>query len=327
MNDRKRPPQEVLEEAARRYGVGPSDLQLIRHGQNAVYGFEKDGKGFILRLTDNLRKSTEEVAAEIAWIVWLAGREVPVCRHVPSQRGRLMETVSAGNDVFTAAAFERAPGKPIAAEDMAPALYRTFGQLLGRLHAVSKEYRPASSSLRRPDWHEAHGLNRDLDHLPADQGLVRARVRELVQRIRALPTDRDSYGLLHGDMSFANCFLEAGRLHLFDFDHCEYGYFAAEIGTAVYECAIHVPAGGAEKVAKFWPNFWAGYSSENALKPSWLPHIPDFVRLRDAWIYVHFHRVHDMPVLMAREERIRRDFAAWRQRIEQGLGPVDVAFC
>jgi amicoumacin kinase len=327
MDDRKRPPQEVLAEAASRYGVLPKDLHLVRHVQNAVYSYQREGTGYILRVMHGLRKGCEEIAGELDWIRHLAGKGLPVCRCALSQRGRMIETLPAGEDVFVAVAFEKVPGQPIYKADVTPTLYAAFGQLIGRLHAATKDYCPSSPTMRRPEWHESHQINRDLDHLPAEQTEVRTRIRELVQRLKGLPRDRESFGLIHGDPSLANCFVDEGRLHLFDFDQCEYGYFASDIAAAVFETAIHVAGGGAAKAAKFWPTFWSGYRQENQLDPSWLEQLPDFIRLRDAWIYVHFHRIHNMPLLIEKEERIRQDFEVWRTRIEEGVGPIDVAFC
>jgi Ser/Thr protein kinase RdoA (MazF antagonist) len=45
----------------------------------------------------------------------------------------------------------------------------------------------------------------------------------------------DPPGLVHGDISFTNVFLDGGTLTLFDFDNCEVGTVVQDLATVLYD--------------------------------------------------------------------------------------------
>ena len=49
---------------------------------------------------------------------------------------------------------------------------------------------------------------------------------DLLGVIKALPKDRDSYGLVHADLGPTNYLIDGERINVFDFDDCAYTWFA-----------------------------------------------------------------------------------------------------
>ena len=97
--------------------------------------------------------------------------------------------------------------------------------------------------------------------------------------------DRDSYGLIHYDLHPWNFILDGERINVFDFDDCLYGWFALDMGVALYhglwwgrqDDARPAPHDFTQSIIR---NFVAGYLSSNALSSFWLSKIPLFMRYR-----------------------------------------------
>ena len=117
----------------------------------------------------------------------------------------------------------------------------------------------------------------------------------LMERLHALPKDRHSYGLTHGDLHQRNFFWHEGVISPFDFDDCVYSWFASDIAIALYYAARHDMSSSVDPwtdmdratfVQYFLKHLMSGYLSQNDLDPTWLTHIPDFLTLSAIIMYV-----------------------------------------
>lgn len=63
---------------------------------------------------------------------------------------------------------------------------------------------------------------------------MNAIVEDLINEMMALPKDKDSYGLIHNDMHQWNFLLDGDKINVFDFDDSLHGWFALDIGIALY---------------------------------------------------------------------------------------------
>lgn len=316
---------EHLTEATARWGEGDAP-RLIGDVENFVYAWERDGEAVILRLTHSSHRTREQVMGELAWIDHLYQGGAPACRPIPSRSGAIAEVISAGETYFVAALFERAPGRPARPDDPAlwnADLFREWGRVTGRMHALTKGYDPASPELRRPRVEDEELIASATRYLPASDTAVLRELNETVAWLRTLPRERDGYGLIHGDLHHGNFLVDEGRIAVFDFDDCGYFWFVADVAIPLYYILHGIPPEERDRraqVAKeFLTPFWEGYSEENALDPTWLGHIPRFHRFRDLELYVFCHKKAD-------PERL----AEWRffQRVRANLaaGPPEIRF-
>jgi amicoumacin kinase len=125
--------------------------------------------------------------------------------------------------------------------------------------------------------------------------LARQRYQEYFERRLALPRDRDSFGMIHEDAHMGNMFVdENGRITLFDFDDCNYSWFANDIAIVLFYMITgeEDPAG---LTARFMPPFLTGYAHQNKLDPSWLETIPLFLKVREIELFGVLHRSFDNP--------------------------------
>ncbi len=315
---------EILSAALRCYDVDPSTLELLGGFESFMYAYARDGREYILRLSHSLRYSLEMIAGEVDWINYLARGGVPVSRAVPSTAGRLVEKIDAADGCFIATAFEKAPGRPPRREDWENGLIVEVGKLIGRMHRLTKEYSPPYPELRRPDWDIRMDTQAE-DYLPAGEERIAEAWHDLLARLRQLPKNADSYGLVHVDVHGGNFFVDQGRITLFDFGDCQYGWFAYDLAMAFFYALPH-HCETPEQIAfarRSFKELIAGYAQENQLDSSWFSTIPLFLKLREIDLYIIIHRSLDLENLDPWTASFMRDRKA---KIESHRPYVDIPF-
>ena len=313
----------ILAEAMRRFGIAPGQVELLDGFESFIYFFHKDGRDYILRLSHSLRYSLEMIEGELDWINYLADRGVPAARAVPSLAGCLVEKIEAADGHFIVSAFEKAPGAPPTPADWDAGLIVEVGRLVGRMHALAKNYQPPEERIRRPQWD--FELDEFAAYLPAGEEGVASRWAELLTRLRALPRHRDSYGLVHQDVHGGNFFVDRGQITLFDFGDCLYAWFIYDLAMVLlyilpHHCDTLEQRAFARRCLE---DLWRGYSQENTLDPAWLATIPDFLKLREIDLYIAIHRSMDINNL---DPWCAGYMDGRKARIESGHPFVDISF-
>lgn len=320
---------DIFDEARQRYAIAPDAIRLLDSFESIIYEFERNGRSYILRLGHSLRRTPDLIRGEVDWINYLAAGGAGVAPAVPSAAGELVEAI--GDDKggqFLATAFVRAPGRSMwhNGGGWSEPLIENYGRLLGRLHALTKDYRPTNPAWQRPAWDDP--LNLDADRwLPPDQTIIHQRYQDVIRYLRTLPRDRDSYGLIHQDAHTVNFFVDDdGRLTLFDFDDCVYGHFANDLAIVLFYALDHLPT-DASFAPYFWRHFMRGYRQENHLDPVHLLQVPHFLSLREIQMYMILYRDFPDPENIGEEASSDRWLAAFmhgrRGRIEQGIPYLD----
>jgi Ser/Thr protein kinase RdoA (MazF antagonist) len=320
---RDRYSDEIFHEAMRRYGIAVGDIKLLAGFESYMYEFVRGDESYILRIGHSLRRSEALIQAEVHWLNYLAAGGASVHRAVDSKQRRLVETISDGSGGhFLATAFSKAQGKPPREVGWTPKLYAEYGELLGRMHVLSREYDPPPEAARRPHWDEPTMLEVER-FLPESDGRVAQRYRELLGHLEGLPRDRDVYGLIHQEAHSGNMFIDkSGRITLFDFDDCAYSWYANDIAIVLFYM-IRGRELDTEFVGDFLENFLRGYKRESRLDPVWLAEMPHFLKLREIDLYAVIHRSFDVNHL----DPWCADFMANRKaRLEDDVPYVEFDF-
>lgn len=224
----------------------------------------------------------------------LARCGVSVAAPIESPAGKLVESIDDGaGGSFLATAFQRAPGGPPNRASWTSENTREYGRTLARLHQASQSYTP---NLLRPDWKDDSDTLVD-KFVPKSQMAVIRRYAELVERLECLPTDPQSYGLIHQDAHFGNFFIDAdGRITLFDFDDCVTSWFANDLAIALFYQVAN-QADSSDRAMRFLPDFLGGYREVRALSVDWLGAFPDFLKLREIELYAIMYRDFDVAAI------------------------------
>ncbi|HSJ58457.1 MAG TPA: phosphotransferase [Anaerolineae bacterium] len=315
----------ILHEAMGRYGVAPDKIHLLAGFESFMYEFEREGATYILRIGHSFRRSEALIHGEVDWLNYLAGGGAGVARALLSAHGRLVEAVDdAQGEQFLATAFIKAQGGPVWSRGgWSPERYELYGQLLGRMHALSRDYQVPDPAWARPQWDDPLFLD-IVPYLPAGHKAVADRFRALTAHLATLSQDRDGYGLIHFDAHAGNFFIdELDRITLFDFDDCQYSWYANDLAIVLFYMVM-----GAEDPAAytqdFLSHFLRGYRRENRLDPRWLAEVPSFLKLREIDLYAIIHRSFGPAYL---ENAWCARFMDGRQaRIEAGIPYIDFDF-
>ncbi len=112
----------------------------------------------------------------------------------------------------------------------------------------------------------------------------------LISDLSQLPMEPNGYGMIHGDLHFANFLVRPdGGVVIIDFDDCQYGWFAMDIAMAVFDVLVlyngKSEAENRTFASHFLRYYLAGYREENTLDPSWQAHIPRFIKLKEICVY------------------------------------------
>ena len=145
----------ILHEAMRRYAIAPEQISLLDGFESYIYEFTQNGGSYILRIGHSLHRTPDLIRGEVAWINYLAEGGAGVARAMHSTADQLVEAIDDGQGgQFLTTAFYKAPGNHVWEEGWTPARYTAYGQLLGRIHALSRHYTPADPTLRRYEWND-----------------------------------------------------------------------------------------------------------------------------------------------------------------------------
>jgi amicoumacin kinase len=314
---------DILQAAMQCYAIGKEHIHLLDSFESFIYEFERGADAYILRIAHSSRRSEVLIQGEVDWINYLAEGSVSAARAILSENGNLVEMIEDGQGgAFLTTAFVKAQGGP-PWDLWSPKLYETYGQLIGRMHALSKQYQPTRSAWKRPAWDDDM-FEFVARYLPGSESLAKKKYKDLCAAVNLLPKEKDGYGLIHQDAHGNNLFVDQnGQITLFDFDECTYSWFINEIAVILFyivQDAEDWPAFTQE----FMAHFLRGYGQACTLDPIWLKQIPNFLKIREIELYAVMHR--DFDVTNIEDEWCARFMQGRKSRIDQDVPYIDFNF-
>jgi Ser/Thr protein kinase RdoA (MazF antagonist) len=318
----------ALEETSPLYGFQIDKLVKLEGGfENKMFGFENR---IVIRVTPPGHKTLSDVKAEIDWLAYLSEHNAPVVRAIPSKEDNFVEAVKTDAGEISVVSFEWAPGHIVTSEDFSAELFRTWGQAVGMMHRLAKDYRPQSGERGRIQWFDDEYLDRTL--IPLDQDRVLERFDALIDYFKDKPTSRDSFGLIHQDVHQDNLFLNAEKLTVLDFDDCVYGFFVFDIANALGFSIWEKPEKMTNReFADFYlKHFMIGYERENHLDESWREDLLKALKLFEFIHYNAFNMDHDLAgegSFDSLDDKTKNILRRYRRSIEEDLSYIENTFC
>ncbi|MHA2029511.1 MAG: phosphotransferase enzyme family protein [Candidatus Kariarchaeaceae archaeon] len=173
-----------------------------------------------------------------------------------------------------------------------PELIINWGRLLGKTHSLAKEY--TVNEFKRYNFFLPDSLIDNI--LPDDEPDVITKIKKLHRKISSLTKETDGYGIIHSDLHPGNFLVRNKQIvGVFDFDRTCYKWFIADIAIALFYPLFQSPIRESLEDQKkfvdvFLPKLLQGYEIENKLETDWYTKLPDFIRLRDAVLYLYLPR-------------------------------------
>ncbi len=284
----------ILHEAMWRYAIDAESIQELAGFESFIYEFQRGAKGYILRITHSIRRSQNLIHGELDWINTLADGGVSVARAIRSENGNLVEMIEdTHGGFFLVAAFVKAPGKRPWQVGWTPERYATYGELLGKMHALAQNYQPTHAAWKRPEWDDV-AVDFVDRFLPESEALAKQKYRKVCDYLHTLPKETTSYGLIHQDAHQSNFLMDVdGSITLFDFDDCGYSWFVNDIAIVLFYIFFDGET-DPNFVETFMSHFLQGYRRYHALDAKWLKEIPAFLKMREIELYAVIHRDFDL---------------------------------
>ena len=269
----------VLEYASKCYGFDVNSATWVNSGSNKIYKIQKNGQNFYLRIST---RDIEYISAENNWINYLKD-SINVPALVISNNNKSIESYQKNGVSYVICLFHELPGAYWNKNDTATwneTVFKNWGNTMGKMHRMTKKYQPPENSVRRPLFENNLMPLEYYKAIPS----VYAKMAQIQNEILNLPRDNDSYGLIHSDLAQHNLLIHNNEINVLDFDDCKYGFFALDIGIALYHAIWWgLPDNGALKndfAFKIIKNFMLGYETENLLNNFWLKKIVLFMKYR-----------------------------------------------
>lgn len=312
-------------EGAARFGLSHDELSFIGGFQNFIYSYTREGCKYILRFTPGTLRTQEGIEAELEWIRYLVENGMQVSEPIRSAQGIDVERVSGKMVDFYATSFRHAPGRKIGYPECLnnPMLYNQCGRMTGHFHELAKRYEPLT---RRHSWERNEYLLQARKYIPPEHAPILHALDELKESLASLPVTPDNFGLIHGDINVGNFTIdETGEITLFDFDECQYSWYAEDIAIQLYYL-LYVFGEDSKSERKvqyelFIEHFERGYTEKGRRLPEgWKEQLPLFLRLREIIVFVGMYRSWDLR----QPDNWTRDFLQdSRMRIINGLSLID----
>jgi Ser/Thr protein kinase RdoA (MazF antagonist) len=278
-----------LATAASLYGISGSDLQPLPGGHfTHVYGFQRNGHNYVLRLTPPGEEADVQAQKSIlAWMAYLAAQGASVPAPLPSQKSNLVEVIPTAEGEWLAVAFTRAEGilsEELSLDELGERQFQLLGRSIGKMHTSARSYVP-SGDVNYPQWETGGNL---FNHLLLNEPWLREKQSQLLEQIRSLPKPAEAYGLVHCDLHFGNFFVDipGEKITLIDFDDCAYGWFVMDIAVLLFDVLVLYSGANKDEYAlHFLRSFLTGYLAENSLSMFWLEQLPLFLKLLEINVY------------------------------------------
>ncbi len=316
---------DILRNAADCFGFQSQQAVALDGFENFLFEVPRNGQAAILRISHSAKKSLDLNLAELEWLSYLSANGADVVRPLPSQAGNPVEVIPLEDgSYFNAVCFEKIEGRHPEGADFNEHLYEAWGRALGKIHRLSRSYQPANPAVHRPRWDEEVEITRAEVYLRGQDKVI-AKLYDTVARMRALPQDARSFGLVHNDAHPHN-FLTDGRwVKFIDFDDCVYNWYLYDLAYGLFSTCVYPPKPGPREdfARELWPALVSGYRQENELEDAWLEQVPLFLQFCELGQYIVIHRACDLDNL--------DPWPKWfmngrRERIENNVPYLDMDF-
>ena len=244
----------ILEQAVKLFSLEDYDCHEIEGhegGRNKIFVCSKDGeKRFVLRISATGDRTENDYRAETEFVRYLAKNGAPVADVIPSVNGKLVEVIDGdcadsgttgvgGVAPVFISFFEYAKGMLLCDNayryrEGAPLSEYFFntGKTLGKIHALSKVYELVTAP-RPPDYFDKYNMEYLGRLIPDKYSELKSAIAKHLDAFRTLPTDTQSYGLVHFDFSDGNYHIDmdTGAITVFDFDNCMYCWYMFDLAN------------------------------------------------------------------------------------------------
>ncbi len=233
-------------------------LSNFRISSNAIYPFCHNGQVCFLRLAPIDEKIEKNILGELELIEFLAQHDYPALRPIKTLLGENVLKLDTKWGKYYACAFQKVSGVQIEATDMSKEIMYEYGKTLGKLHALSSDFKPSIKKwthIEVLEW-----IEEVLAEYSAPDNIF-FELTEVKKELADFPLRDDNYGLIHYDFELDNVFYDdkTKSCAVIDFDDGMYHWYALDV-EQVFDSLSEELNGAILQNAK--DEFMKGYKTE-----------------------------------------------------------------
>lgn len=223
----------VITKVLPQYKIGIAlSCQFWHRGLSDVYLVETLTDQYILRVSHRHWRSESDIEFELELLDFFQQRQLPVAYPLKTKAGGLSIEINAPEGKRYAALFTLAPGT-VALGDLNPKQSRLLGETVAKLHQAAGDFRghyhrqPLTLEYLLDDSLKI--IAPCLRHRTTDWDYLVEAIAQLKHQLQ-LSKEPPFWGICWGDPHSGNAhFTTEGKVTLFDFDQCGYGWRAFDI--------------------------------------------------------------------------------------------------
>ena len=108
---------------------------------------DRNGHHYVVYAGPDEATARRMAEAEVDWVAWLHRRGAPVVRPYPTRQGGWVARATSEGVELSACLMERLRGDPMEGRGWTPPLIEDLGAVMGRLHALTRDYVPGVGAL------------------------------------------------------------------------------------------------------------------------------------------------------------------------------------
>ncbi|MEQ8386659.1 MAG: phosphotransferase [Coleofasciculus sp. A1-SPW-01] len=325
----------VAKQSLTQYGVEPTALKLISHGENTVFAVDTPnlsitkqksvGKAhrryrysssrFALRVHRANYLPIDAIDSELRWLQFLSQEaQLPVPEPIPTLNDKLC-TLSEAQGVpepRVCSLTRWLNGSSLSSEDTSQESQllqlESVGRLLGQLHDHAEHW-SIPENFTRPRW-DWNGLFGDMAGYSNDgakvwdltpqpyRNLFESVSQQFKETIALLTEDRSQFGLIHGDFWSGNILIDQQEMRIIDFADCGFGYWVYDLARFLNDYIYE------RDFSLYLDKLLHGYNQIRPFPQAQLPHLKTFIIAQyAAYGLWQINRAQDHPSFRARLEQ------------------------
>lgn len=319
--------EEIKRKALKLFNIDARKFEEIRVFENFVYQYESNKTQYILRITHSSHRSMNQIQGELEFIDHLAKGGANVIVPVLSPDGEFVERIEAADgSEFYVISYIKALGEFIPYEKRTPEVFRLWGKTIGQMHRLTQKFFPSKPEFRRISWFE-DDLYIPENNIHEEDFVIREKFHDLLNQIKKLPIEDNSYGLIHSDVHGGNIVWDGKNLKVFDFDDAMYQFLLSDLAIVFYyetqrwDLDDEDRYSLRERAEQMISPLFEGYNEEHSLDKKWIKEIPTFIRLRDFVLYSVYSKKKD-----GLSEKGAKNFKEIGDRLRNGIDLFDMDF-
>lgn len=277
-----------------RYGLDNYKISVIEAhegGRNLFYLCEHEDVGDkVIRIAFLPDRDAQDFLSELEFIRYLSTHGAGVADVIDSRHGRLLEEVSHGDQRFFVSVFDKARGDQLVDHgyryrEGAPMseYYFNCGKTLGKIHDLSKKYKPEHRRYSFFDKYNPEFINQII---PNSLPLLKGKFLDLLQILNEMERTPETFGMVHFDYSDGNYMIdyETGDITVFDFDNTCFCWYMIDLASIWQHGVGWIQfEPNADKRRQFMAEYFErvieGYRSETEIDDETLASLPLFIKV------------------------------------------------